>query len=86
MSNWATETHQRLHELYTIVLGRVVGRGNHDSDPFSFQGTRAEGSDETDTGQDRVEHLTEWVRGEEAVDGRGGGAFLRLCTELHADC
>jgi hypothetical protein len=31
---------------------------DHDTDPFSLQGARAKGSNETNAGEDRVENIT----------------------------
>jgi hypothetical protein len=47
-----------LNELDTVVLWWVVRRCDHDTDPFSLQGARTKGSNETNAGEDRVEDIT----------------------------
>jgi hypothetical protein len=46
-----------LYELDAVVLGRVVGSCDHDSDPFSLECSRSKSSNKTNTGQDRIENV-----------------------------
>lgn len=66
-----------LDELDAVVLGRVVRSGDHDADPFALERARAEGGDEADAGEDRVEDVAAVVSvgtasgGDEEVTGGG---------------
>lgn len=80
-------TYQWLNELHTVVLGRVVGCCDHDTNPFSLQSSRSEGSDESNACEDRVKDIAAAVslgRGVEYasrwVDDK---AVLRFGTELY---
>ena len=46
-----------LNELDAVVLWGVVRRRDHDTDPFSLEGARAKGGNETNAGEDRVENV-----------------------------
>lgn len=50
-------TYQRLNELHAIVLRRVVGRCDHDADPFALQCPRSEGGDKTNACENRVQDI-----------------------------
>jgi hypothetical protein len=77
-------THHWLDKLDTVVLGRVVGCCDHNTDPFALQCSRSEGSDETNACEDRVKDIAAAVsfllRG-----WRWAGVWraLRLGTELY---
>lgn len=50
-------TYEWLDQLDAIVLGRVMRRRNHDTDPFSLERPRPQRGDQTHAGKHRFEHF-----------------------------
>lgn len=50
-------THHRLDKLDAVVLRGIVGRCDHDTNPFAFQCSRPKSRDETNACEDRVEDI-----------------------------
>ena len=59
-------THHRVHELDTVVLGRVVARGDHDTNGLAIELPRAQGSQQADTIDDGVQKVPVVLRAESA--------------------
>ena len=62
---------QRFNKLDAVILGWVVRGGDHDADPFALERARAEGGDEADAREDRVEDVATVVSVRVASKGKG---------------
>lgn len=53
--SWVKDAYHGVDKLDTVVLGRVVAGSDHDANRLAIELARAEGGQETDTVDDRVE-------------------------------
>lgn len=72
--------HHWVNELDSIVLGRIVAGGDHDSDGLAIELTRSEGCEKTGAKDDRVKELA--VRYEYPSRDRRDRTNVRLHAEL----
>lgn len=50
-------THHRVHKLNAVILGRVVARGDHDTNGLAVELPRAEGSQQANTVYDGIQQV-----------------------------
>jgi len=77
------QSHLGLYQLHAVVLGRIVGGRDHDTNVLPVQLARSKGCNQTDTGQDGVEDITAEISGGSLVSASSWyQEFLRFRSEL----